>query len=185
MTFQIPDRSKQLAKFPESRIDQIEPYASVTASMTAWVVLGLVGLGSSLRTSRKGLAMAAVVACAFSGLLLLFIFTAVSHRYMHEAVLFLAVSASAGAVVVARWKPVWRKVALVVFAALVLRDCATNVLLTLDYQTRDTNVGGTLPAVKTWVARVRSVLGESAEAGSDNAWGIKPVQLKDLPSVRP
>jgi len=185
VTFQIPDRSRQLAKFPESRIDQIEPYASVTASMTALLLLGLVGLAGSLRTSRTGLAMAAVIACAFSGLLLLFIFTAVSHRYMHEAVLFLAVAASAGAVVVSKWKPVWRKVALAVFAALVIRDCATNVLLTLDYQTRDTNVGGTLPAVKAWVSRVRSVLGETTESGSDNAWGIKPVQLKDFPPVRP
>ncbi|HET8542618.1 MAG TPA: hypothetical protein VFL83_22275 [Anaeromyxobacter sp.] len=124
--------------FPETRMDHVEEFASLTAVNPLWLVLAAIGIGLVLRPELAGAAPLArfrvVLAGAAAGAGSIFVVACVTHRALHDVYPLLIVAGACGvegAVAVARRSRAWRALCLSAGTVLALYTCYANAAVTL------------------------------------------------------
>lgn len=145
-------------RYPEARINTIEPSLSLPSAMTALLLVAGIGLVACLKRAQLRAQLLPLILLTLIGPVLLLFAASVSYRYFHEYILFLAF---AGAVGVCQLASNWGrgKAALsLTFAILVAANVAINVGYTVRYQLSNSHVGASIKEARQNLGRIDGLL---------------------------
>ena len=91
-----PNGDWHLDRFPQARIDWLEPLVSLPNSSPALIVLSLIGVATAFRNKTRFAAFRTPLLAALFGGALILIVASVSHRYTHEFYPFFVMAAAVG-----------------------------------------------------------------------------------------
>jgi len=149
--------AKVMREDPGAKVDGIEPYMSITVSMSALLILAIMGTLGSSRTKHFRWGFDALCACALFGPVVMLTFAYLSYRYFHEYLLWFAIAGAAGIPAIAtRLKAKGFLIPLVTLAVIV--NAFLNTEMAILYQMNNTNVGRAISDVSERVHRWKEVV---------------------------
>ena len=161
-SFQTSSKEDALLRFPEARIDKIEPsHMGIPTAMSGLLILATIGVLSCwFWHGMEGKQLFILCLCASVGPCAMLFFTYLSFRYFHEYLLLFALAGSVGVNVIsaASLEALWANSingSVIFFTAM---NLWLNLSFAIRYQMYDTSVGRPVGAMQTQIEELRKLV---------------------------